>query len=161
MKKFIMIAAGALLMQYAQAQITIDRTKQPKPGPAPVLKLKDPVIYKLANGITVLVVEDHRLPKVSASFTIDAGPITEGAKTGVVNLMGSMLNEGTKTMPKAAFDEAVDKIGADVSLNSDGGNASALTRYFTSAFKLMGLALKEPAFTQESFDKLKTQTVTG
>jgi len=25
MKKFIMIAAGALLMQYAQAQVTIDR----------------------------------------------------------------------------------------------------------------------------------------
>ncbi len=161
MKKFIMIAAGALLMQYAQAQITIDRTKQPKPGPAPALTIKDPVVYKLQNGITVLIVEDHRLPKVSASFVIDAGPRTEGKKAGVINLMGSMLNEGTKRMPKAAFDEAVDKIGADVSLNSDGGSASALTRYFKNAFNLMGLALKEPAFTQESFDKLKTQAITA
>ncbi|MFI5139705.1 MAG: M16 family metallopeptidase [Sphingobacteriales bacterium] len=161
MKKFIMIAAGALLMQYAQAQNTIDRSKQPKPGPAPVLTIKDPVIYKLPNGITLLVVEDHRLPKVSATFSIDAGPRTEGSKAGVINLMGSMLNEGTKTMPKAAFDEAVDKIGATVSLNSAGGDASALTRYFKSAFKLMGLGLKEPAFTQESFDKLKTQAITS
>ena len=161
MKKYIMIAAGALLMQYAQAQVTIDRSKQPTPGPAPVITLKDPVIYKLANGITLLVVEDHRLPKVSANFIIDAGPITEGAKAGVTSLMGSMLNEGTKTMPKAAFDEAVDKIGADVSLSEGGGSASALTRYFKSAFSLMGLALKEPAFTQESFDKLKTQYLTG
>jgi zinc protease len=161
MKKFIMIAAGALLMQYAQAQVKIDRTKQPKAGPAPVLTIKDPVVYKLANGITVLVVEDHRLPKVTATYTIDAGPITEGSKAGVMNLMGNMLNEGTKTMPKAAFDEAVDKIGATVNLNSDGGFTSALTRYFSSAFKLMGLALKEPAFTQESFDKLKTQELTS
>jgi len=161
MKKFIMIAAGALLMQYAHAQNTIDRSKQPKPGPAPVLTIKDPVIYKLPNGITLLVVEDHRLPKVSASFSIDAGPRTEGSKAGVISLMGNMLNEGTKTMPKAAFDEAVDKLGATVSLNSSGGEASALTRYFKSAFKLMGLGLKEPAFTQESFDKLKTQAITS
>lgn len=161
MKKYIMIVAGVLLMQYAQAQITIDRTKQPKPGPAPVITIKDPVVYKLANGITVLVVEDHRLPKVSANFLIDAGPITEGSKAGVVNLMGSMLSEGTRTMPKAAFDEATDKIGANVGLSASGGSASALNRYFKDAFKLMGLALKEPAFTQESFDKLKTQEITS
>ena len=161
MKKFILIAAGALIMQYAQAQITIDRSKMPKPGPAPVLTIKDPVIYKMPNGITVLVVEDHRLPKVSANFVIDAGPVTEGKKAGVLTLMGGMLNEGTKTMPKATFDEAVDKLGATVSLTSTGGYASALTRYFKDAFTLMGTALKEPAFTQESFDKLKTKEITN
>lgn len=161
MKKYILIAAGALLMQYAQAQTTINRSKQPKPGPAPVLTLKDPVIYKMQNGVTVLIVEDHRLPKVSANLVINTGPITEGEKAGVMNLMGGMLNEGTKTMPKAAYDEAVEKLGANVSLNSSGGSASALTRYFKSAFTLMGQALKEPAFTQESFDKLKTQAITG
>jgi zinc protease len=160
MKKYIMIAAGALLMQYAQAQ-TIDRTKQPKPGPAPVLTIKDPVKFILPNGITVLVVENHSLPKVTASYLIDVGPVAEGSKAGIVNLMGSMLNEGTKTMPKAVFDVSVEKLGANVSLNSAGGYASALTRYFKEAFTLMGTALKEPAFTQESFDKLKTQEITN
>src|ERR1700761_1291420 len=161
MKKYIMLAAAALLMQFAQAQTTIDRSKQPKPGPAPVLTIKDPVIYKMPNSITVLVVEDHRLPKVSASFYIDAGPRSEGSKAGALVLMGSMLNEGTKTMPKAEFDESVDKLGANVNLTSTGGSVSALTRYFKEAFTLMGQALREPAFTQESFDKLKSQTVTG
>lgn len=160
MKKYIMILAGACLMQYAQAQ-TIDRSHPPKPGPAPVLNIKDPVIYKIPNGITVLVVEDHRLPKVSATLSIDAGPRTEGSKAGVISLMGGMLNEGTKTMPKAEFDLAVEKMGANVGLNSNGGSVSALTRYFKTAFGLMGLALKEPAFTQESFDKLKTQELTN
>jgi zinc protease len=160
MKKLIMIVAGAILIQYAQAQ-TIDRSKEPAPGPAPVLSIKDPVIFKLPNGITLLVVEDHRLPKVTATFNIDAGPVTEGEKAGVLSLMGDMLNEGTKTMPKADFDEAVDKIGANVNLSWSGGYASALTRYFNGAFKLMGQALKDPAFTQESFDKLKSQDITG
>jgi predicted Zn-dependent peptidase len=52
-------------------------------------------------------------------------------------------------------------MGANVSLSSGGADVSALTRYFTTAFGLMGQALKEPAFTQESFDKLKTQTISG
>lgn len=160
MKKYILIAAGALLMQYAQAQ-TIDRTKQPKPGPAPVLTIKDPVKYILPNGITLLVVENHSLPKVNANYLIDVGPVTEGSKAGVVSLMGQMLNEGTKTMPKAVFDEAGEKLGANIGLSSTGGYASALTRYFKEAFTLMGTALKEPAFTQESFDKLKSQTITS
>src|SRR6185312_13407349 len=161
MKKYILIAAGVLLMQFAQAQITVDRSKQPKAGPAPVLTIKDPVKFMLPNGITVLVVENHSLPKVQATYLIDAGPITEGSKVGALTLTGGMLNEGTKTMPKAVFDESVEKLGADVSLNAHGGDAAALTRYFKDAFTLMGSALKEPAFTQESFDKLKTQTITG
>ncbi|ALI99634.1 insulinase family protein [Rufibacter tibetensis] len=161
MKKYIFLAASALLLFNAEAQVTIDRSKKPAAGPAPVITLQDPTTFKLKNGITVLVVEDHKLPRVSASYFIDAGPITEGKKAGVVTLMGQMLNEGTKDMTKAQFDEAVDRMGADVGLSAAGGSAAALTRYFPQAFALMGKGLKNPAFTQESFDKLKSQTLTG
>ncbi len=159
MRKIILILTGALLLQTSFAQI--DRTKPPKAGPAPIIKIGDPVITKLANGITVLVVENHKLPKVTASYSIDGGPITEGKKAGVLNLMGSMLEEGTTVRSKAAFDEAVDKIGANVGLSASGGSASALTRYFDTAFMLMAEALKKPAFKDESFEKLKSMTLTG
>ncbi len=160
MKKLFIIAAVSLLAQGISAQ-TIDRSHKPKPGPAPVITVGDPVIYKLANGITVLVVENHKLPKVSASYSIDAGPITEGAKAGVVGLMGNMLNEGTTTKTKAQFDEAVDQLGADVSAGAYGGSVSALTRYFPQAFALMAESIRKPAFPAESFEKLKSQTITG
>ncbi|CAH0236994.1 MULTISPECIES: pitrilysin family protein [unclassified Pedobacter] len=160
MKKLFIIAAVSLLAQGISAQ-TIDRSHKPKPGPAPIITVGDPVIYKLANGITVLVVENHKLPKVAASYSIDAGPITEGAKAGVVGLMGSMLNEGTTTKTKAQFDEAVDQLGADVSAGAYGGSASALTRYFPEAFALMAEGIRKPAFPAESFEKLKSQTITG
>lgn len=161
MKKIYFIIAGALLLANAEAQTKLDRSKRPKAGPAPVITIADPVTYKLANGITVLVVENHKLPKVTASYSIDAGPITEGAKAGVISLMGGMLNEGTKNKTKAEFDEAVDQMGANVSLSASGGSASALTRYFEKSFLLMAEALKEPAFPAESFEKLKSQTITG
>ncbi|WP_231460334.1 MULTISPECIES: pitrilysin family protein [unclassified Pedobacter] len=160
MKKLFIIAAVSLLAQGISAQ-TIDRSQKPKPGPAPVITIGDPVIYKLANGITVLVVENHKLPKVTASYSIDAGPITEGAKAGVVSLMGSMLNEGTITKTKAQFDEAVDQLGADVSASASGGSVSALTRYFDQAFMLMAESLRKPVFPAASFEKLKSQTLTG
>jgi len=160
MKKLFIIAAISLLAQGISAQ-EIDRSHKPKPGPAPVITIGDPVMYKLANGITVLVVENHKLPKVSASYSIDAGPITEGAKAGVVSLMGGMLNEGTTTKTKAQFDEAVDQLGADVSAGASGGSVSALTRYFPQAFALMAESIRKPAFSAESFEKLKSQTITG
>ncbi|MBN9298385.1 MAG: insulinase family protein [Filimonas sp.] len=161
MKKTFLIIASALSIYHVGAQTQIDRSKPPKAGPAPSITIADPVIYKMNNGITVLVVENHKLPKVSATYSIDAGPITEGSKAGVMTLMGQMLNEGTTSKTKAQFDEEVDKMGASVDLNSLGGTASALTRYFDKSFMLMAEALKSPSFQQESFDKLKSQMITG
>lgn len=161
MKKIFITVAACFLMFIAVGQGNIDRSKPPKAGPAPVISFKDPVMYKLSNGITVLVVENHTLPQVSASYFIDMGPVTEGDKTGTLSLMGQMLNEGTINMTKEQFDEAVDQIGANVSLTWGGGNVTALTRYFEQAFMLMADALLNPAFPDESFQKLKSQTLTG
>lgn len=159
MKKIIIAALGILILQNTVAQV--DRSKKPAAGPAPVISIKDPVIFIMPNGMTVLVVENHKLPKVRATLNIDAGPIKEGKKAGVMQLMGQMLGEGTASMSKAQFDEATDMIGADVNLFSSGGSASALTKYFDKAFMLMADGLKNPSFPQASFEKLKTQTITG
>ncbi len=160
MKKIIIVALAALFTTNSFAQ-KIDRSKQPKPGAAPTITFKDPVIFNLANGMTVIVVENHKLPKVRASLNIDAGPVKEGAKAGVMDLMGQMLSEGTANMAKDKFDEAVDGIGADIGLSWNGGSASALTRYFDKAVMLMADGLQNPSFPQASFDKLQKQTISG
>lgn len=161
MKKFIAAALAFATVTVGYSQTKIDRSKAPKPGPAPVINIKNPVVFNMPNGITVLVVENHKLPKVRANFFIDAGPVKEGAKAGVMDLMGSMLNEGTVNLPKDKFDEAVDGIGAEVGLSWSGGSAAALTRYFDKAVMLMADALQSPAFLQENFAKLQKQTITG
>jgi zinc protease len=161
MKKIFIVALSVLFFQGLVAQVKVDRSKKPAAGAAPVITLTDPVIYKMPNGMTVLVVENHKLPKVRASLNIDAGPIYEGKKAGVTDLMGQMLGEGTTSMTKEKFDEATDMIGADVNLTASGGSASALTRYFEKAFMLMADGIRNPSFPQASFDKLKTQTITG
>ena len=161
MKKILFLAIAAFSLQQTIAQVKIDRSQKPKAGPAPVVSIADPVIFTLPNGITILVVENHKLPRVRANFYIDAGPVTEGKKAGMLQLMGEMLEEGTTNKPKAVFDQEVDIIGATVNLSSTGGSAAALTRYFDKAFSLMADALKNPAFPQASLDKIKSQTITN
>lgn len=161
MKKIFIITVAALLVQSSAMAQKLDRSQKPKSGPAPTITLVDPVIYKLPNGITILVVENHKLPTVSASYRIDAGPIAEGSKAGVLGLLSGMLNEGTTNKTKVQFDEAVDQIGAEVNVSSSGGKVSALTRYFNEAFLLMTEALRNPSFPQSSFEKLKSQALTN
>ena len=161
MKKIIIVALGMLFLQNSYAQAKVDRSKKPTAGPAPTISFKDPVTFTMPNGMTVMVVENHKLPKVRASLSIDRGPVTEGKKAGRLDMMGGMLGEGTTNMSKDKFDESVDAIGADVNLSSGGGSSSALTRYFEKAFMLMADGLKNPSFPQASFDKLKSQTITG
>ena len=116
MKRIIIVALGVMLLQNSFAQIKVDRSKKPVAGPAPVISIKDPVIFNLSNGMTILVVENHKVPKVRAILNIDAGVIKEGSKAGVMDLMGQMLGEGTTTMDKSKFDESVDiavRLGVD------------------------------------------------
>jgi len=160
MRKIFFLVAGAFIISGSFAQ-NIDRTQPPKPGPAPVIKLKDPVVYTLKNGIKVLVVEDHKIPRVSASYYIYTGPIKEGDKAGVMGLMGGMLNEGTQHLSKAEFDLAAEQDGSNISLNSSGGSVSALTRYFDKGLGLLSDGLRNPAMQQSSFDKLKKQELSG
>jgi hypothetical protein len=161
MRKILLITIGAAFSLNMMAQTKIDRSKQPKPGPAPTITIKDPFIEKLPNGITLIVVENHKLPKVAATFSIDKGPVLEGKKAGVNGMMGGMLGEGTTKTPKDKFDAAIDQMGANVNLFESGGSVSALDRYFDKAFMLMAEALQYPAFPQGSFDKLKSQKLTG
>ncbi|MFM7710866.1 MAG: M16 family metallopeptidase, partial [Ferruginibacter sp.] len=161
MKKILSFVLFAFMANLTFSQTNIDRSNVPTPGPAPVVTIKDPVIFKLKNGMTILVVENHKLPKVNASLSIDAGPITEGNKAGVIKMMGAMLGEGTTKTTKADFDQKIDQMGATVSLSSSGGFTASLTRYFEPSFLMMAEALQSPAFLPESFDKLKKQTITG
>ncbi|MBS1733277.1 MAG: insulinase family protein [Bacteroidetes bacterium] len=162
MKKILIAALGVLMLQASFAQAPkVDRSKKPAAGPAPAISIKDPVIYNMPNGMTVLVVENHKTPKVRAVLNIDQGPIKEGNKAGLMDIMGGMLGEGTTSMSKDKFDEAVDMIGAEVNLSSNGGSAAALTRYFDKAFMLMADALKNPSLPDESFKKLQSQMITN
>jgi predicted Zn-dependent peptidase len=161
MKKHIIFSIITLLFLSANMQAQIDRSQQPKPGPSPKINLKTPQTFKLKNGLEILVVENHKLPRVTVSLVIDNSPITEGEKSGLSQLTSSVLGSGSKNLSKEKFDEEVDYLGARVSINSSGASASSLSKYFPRVFEIMADAALNPIFTQEEFDKNVKQTLDG
>lgn len=139
----------------------IDRSIQPKPGPAPKINLGIPQTFELKNGLTVLVVENHKLPRVSVTLSLDNEPIFEGEKAGVSSLVSSLLGSGSKNLTKDEFNEEVDYLGASVSFGSQSARMSSLSKYFARIFELMADAAQNPVFTQEEFDKEKVKLIEG
>ncbi|MPT35530.1 MAG: insulinase family protein, partial [Flavobacterium sp.] len=134
---------------------------QPKPGPAPTINVKKPETFTLKNGLKVMVVENHKLPRVSYTLTLDNPPYAEGDKKGVADLTSSMIGKGSKKISKDTFNEEVDFLGANISFSSNGANASGLSKYSGRILELMAEGALHPVFTQEEFDKEKAKLLEG
>ncbi|NNL08965.1 MAG: insulinase family protein [Croceitalea sp.] len=159
MKKTLLFSILSLFMAVSYAQI--DRTQPPKPGPAPEINLEEPNTFQLKNGLKVMVVENHKLPRVSIQLTIDNPPIQEADKAGVGSLTSSLLGNGSTSIPKDEFNEEVDFLGANISFGSQSAFASSLSKYFPRILELMADAAINPNFTEEEFEKEKAKLITG
>ena len=139
----------------------VDRSKMPEPGPAPKISLDKPEEFKLKNGLTVLVVENHKLPRVSYSLTIDNKPMTVGDKAGVESLIGAMMGNGTTNITKDEFNEEVDFLGASINFGFSGAFARSLSKYSDRILELMADAAINPLLTEEEFEKEKEKLIEG
>ncbi|MGO4773851.1 insulinase family protein [Flavobacterium sp. W22_SRS_FK3] len=157
MKKIHTVLILLFLTGIMQAQ---DRT-QPKPGNSPVVNIKKPQTFVLANGMKVLVVENHKLPRVSFNLTLDNAPFTEGNKKGVEELTSSLIGNGTKKTTKEAFNEEIDFYGANINFTSSGAYASSLSKYSGRILELLAEGALQPNFTQTEFDKEKAKLLEG
>ncbi len=137
-----------------------DRT-QPKPGPAPKINIKKPETFSLPNGLKVLVVENHKLPRVSFSLTMDNTPTAEGDKKGVDALTSALIGNGSIKTPKDKFNEEIDFLGANINFGASGASASGLSKYSGRILELMAEGALQPNFTQEEFDKEKEKLIEG
>jgi zinc protease len=155
-KLYTTLALALALVSVAPAQ-----TKQSPPpaGPAPKIELGKYEQITLKNGLKVYVVENHKQPVVSMSLVLDRDPILEGEKAGYVSAAGQMMRTGTANRTKDQFDEQVDFIGANLSFNSTGFNASSLKKHLPTLLTLTSDALLNPKFTQEELDKVKKQMI--
>lgn len=133
----------------------------PKSGPSPTVNIGKPQTFTLKNGLKVLVVENHKLPRVSYTLTMDNAPYAEGDKKGVADMTSALMGTGTKKISKNAFNEETDFLGANVNFWASGASASGLSKYSSRLLELMAEGALNPLFTQEEFDKQKAQIVEG
>ena len=159
MKKIILTITALIFTLNINAQL--DRSVMPMGGPSPKIKLDKPKEFKLKNGIKVLVVENHKLPRINYSLRFDRKPIVEGEKAGVISLLGSMLGNGTTSISKDEFNEEVDFLGASVNVGFGSGFAFTLTKNNERVLDLFSDAVINPLLTEEEFEKEKEKLIEG
>lgn len=131
----------------------------PVSGPTPTIELGTPIEFELKNGLKVLMVENHKLPRVSANLLIDNPPIPGSLKNGIYSMTSSVLGKGTKSIPKDTFVEEIDFLGASININAGGAYASSLSRFFPKILEMMADGALNPIFSVEEFEKERTKTL--
>lgn len=133
------------------------RATPPAPAPARDIHIGDYNSFDLANGLKVIVVENHKLPQVSYQLSFNQDAIIEGDKAGYSSFAGQLLSKGTKTMTKADIDGAIDFIGGNLTTSQNGIFASSLKKHAPTLLDIMTDVLLNPSFPQEEFDKIVNQ----
>lgn len=157
--KRILIALSLVASVAASAQL--DRSIRPTAAPARTPIIAQYQKFQLSNGLTVLLVENHKLPRISMSLTMDVGQVLEGEKAGTIGLLGDLMSEGTKNFTKEALDEKVDFIGARLNTSGTSISASGLSKYAEELFALSAEVAQRPTLPIAGFAKVKERTLSG
>jgi predicted Zn-dependent peptidase len=161
MKKQLTYIAAAFFFTGMVSAQKIDLNAMPKPGPTPAINIAKPKTFQLSNGLTVMVVENNKLPRVSASLSMDRPPYNEGAVTGVSQIMAEQFENGTTNISKDDFNKKVDYLGANLNFSSGGASANSLSKYFPEVLGLMADAIINPKFSAEEIQNSKERAVEG
>ncbi|KIC64727.1 M16 family metallopeptidase [Chryseobacterium taiwanense] len=161
MKKQLTYIAVAFLFAGTVSAQKIDLNAMPKPGPTPTINIAKPKTFQLKNGLTVMVVENNKLPRVSASLSMDRPPYNEGSVTGVSEIMAEQFENGTTNMSKDDFNKKVDYLGANLNFSSGGASLNSLSKYFPEVLGLMADAIINPKFSADEIQNSKERAVEG
>jgi len=139
----------------------LDRSVRPTAGPAPAINIKDSEVFKTANGITVILSENHKLPKVSFNLVVGSAPQMEGAMTGLSEIAGSLIQSGTTTKTKDEIDGDIDYIGARLSADNNSVYLSCLTKHMDKGLAIMSDITMNANFPQSEVDRILKQNESG
>jgi zinc protease len=121
--------------------------------------------FKLKNGLTVYLMEQHEVPMMNVSVILPAGAIYDGEKAGLASLTASGLKYGTKNYPKARLDEELDFIGASVNTSASKESAGLSAKFAVKdkdkVLEIIKELLTEPVFDTVEFAKEKKRVLVG
>lgn len=138
------------------------RKTQPAPAAPSAFHLPVPTEFSLANGLKVMLVEDHSLPVLSAQLVSRAGSYANPAdKSGLATLTASVMADATTTrsLEKLASDEERigSFIGAGASMDTGRLSITLLSQHANQGLELLADVARHPAFLQADFDRRRKQ----
>lgn len=138
----------------------------PAPGTPRSVSIPAVKEQKLANGLTVAVVERPGVPLVTIQLLIKAGASAEdNAKAGLADMTASMLTKGTKTRTATQIAEQIEFLGGSINSGAGWNNSFAAVTVTSDkvdqAMAILADVILNPAFDQKELDLLKSQNLDG
>ncbi|HEY8413538.1 MAG TPA: pitrilysin family protein, partial [Pyrinomonadaceae bacterium] len=135
----------------------------PAPLPPRPIIIPAPRETVLANGLTIVVVEDHRLPLVNYRLAFRVGTAFDPPQIpGLTDLLAGLLPEGTESRTSREIAEEVARMGANLSAGANSDYtivaASALSKFNEEILDLMAEVVLQPSFPENEVELAKQNT---
>ena len=126
------------------------------------VQLPRPLVTKLPNGLTLVLLEDHKLPTATFILWIRPGQLADpGNLPGLASFTADMLREGTDRRSSLAISSEADSLGATLGANARFGssyavvNASGLSDSAPQLLDLLSDIVLHPAFRPDEVASYK------
>lgn len=122
--------------------------------------------YTLANGISLIVKENHHAQSVVVRGHVLGGANLDGPeRAGLASFTANVMRRGTTRRTFAQINETIESVGASVYVNSGryltGFGGKSLAEDFELLVEIMADILLTPTFPPEEVEKVRGQTITG
>jgi zinc protease len=141
------------------------RRTAPGPAAASPLELPVPKTFPLVNGLTVYLIEQHKLPIVSANLVaLGGGEANPPSFPGLAAFTSTMLDEGTGRRSSLQIAEDADRLGATLSTGASTDMASVAVRSLKKtaeqALELLADVALDPQFPAHEVDRIRNERLT-
>lgn len=122
--------------------------------------------YNLANGLTLIIKENHHAQSVVIRGQLQGGANLEVLEqAGLASFTTSMMRRGTASRTFAQINEAVEAVAASVYVNAGrhliGFGGKSLAEDFNLLVEILSDMLLNPTFPNEELEKVRGQFITG
>ncbi len=143
-----------------------DRSRPPALGPPPSLALPPIARHTLSNGLVVLILEKHQVPLVQVNLVVKAGSAMDPeGRAGLASMTAAMLDEGAGTRDALELADAVDYLGADLSVFAE-QHATTVALHtpvarLDAALELLADVALRPTFPADELERQRRERLTA
>ncbi len=142
------------------------------PSAIPALTAERPVIWPprvrttLSNGLEVVLVESHTIPKFNGQLFFRSGnAMTAATAPGLADMVATLVRTGTTARSSRQIEEDLRRMGADLSSGAGADTSvvsfDGLVDFSNDLLRLVAELTQQAAFPADEFERERRQLVEG
>lgn len=155
---------ASIVAQYERTPSRFDRSKEPPYGEQ--ITITPPTVWQdtLDSGIHLAGIENDEVPLVSFELRLEGGMLLDPmGKTGVANLLSSILLKGTADKTPEVLEQEIEMLGASLDAEATDSaiiiSGTALSKHFDEVMDIVSEVILSPRFDATEFDLAKDDVI--